>query len=912
MKLKIFTIFLLVSIQLSFGQFITTWETTSNNQSIIIPTNSVYTYNYDIDWGDGTTSTNETGNAQHTYADSGTYTVSISGLFPAIYFNSAGPFNPTLAANRNRIKTIEQWGTNSWLSMNNAFSGCSFLTVTATDNPDLSQVTDMSLMFFKATNLTGDLSDWDINNVTQMNSLFNQASNFNSDISSWDVSNVTQMNSLFSEANSFNIDISSWDVSNVIGMSRMFYQAAVFNQDIGTWDVSNVTNMNGMFRRAFVFNQDIGNWNVSNVTDMSEMFEQALVFNQNIGSWDVGSVTNMNSMFLRNPVFNQPIGSWDVGNVQDMSEMFRETPFNNNINNWNVGNVLDMSFMFSDALLFNQDIGDWNVLSVTDMSFMLNNAVVFNQNLGNWDINNVVDMFGMLSNTMLTVTNYDATLIGWAAQTVNSEISLSADGLIYCNADTARTILTSAPNNWSITDDQLDCSSLPNFNIPDPNFEQALIDLNIDSDGIVNGQMLESDALGVTDLDVNSYNISDLSGIEFFADLEVLTAFNNNLNAVDLSQNEELTTLLLALNNLSEIDLFNNPNLVSLSLNENNLEEIDLSNNLLLTQVFLNQNNLDAVDVSMLVNLQNLGLSFNNIVELDISQNSNVTSLFCNDNDLVSLIVNNGNNTNFSNFEAQNNIDLSCITVDDINYSDTNWLNTEPQFNFDAQTSFGIDCAPTNDDCLEASTLTLATLISGTTFSATSSSNFPSCQEDTIVLIDVWYQFTAPSSGAITAVASTILSSLNINLAIYNNCNEVEPISCDSGTVEVTNLVPGETYYLQIWIGGNPNGRSQQNTNLVGDFNIEVVDSSTLSIDNNTLNSEITLFPNPANTEVNIQVNSNIDGVSLFDIAGKEVRTIKSINQQSYILNLEDLSKGLYTLQIQTENSVISKKLLIK
>lgn len=49
----------------------------------------------------------------------------------------------------------------------------------------------------------------------------------------------------------------------------------------------------------------------------------------------------------------------------------------------------------------------------------------------------------------------------------------------------------------------------------------------------------------------------------------------------------------------------------------------------------------------------------------------------------------------------------------------------------------------------------------------------------------------------------------------------------------------------------------------------------------------------------------------MFDVAGKEVRIIKSINQQSYKLNLEDLSKGLYTLQVQIENSSITKIVLI-
>jgi hypothetical protein len=266
---------------------------------------------------------------------------------------------------------------------------------------------------------------------------------------------------------------------------------------------------------------------------------------------------------------------------------------------------------------------------------------------------------------------------------------------------------------------------------------------------------------------------------------------------------------------------------------------------------------------------------------------------------------------NFTNFEAQNNPELACIEVDDVTYSNTNWSNAEPQFNFDSQVSFGTDCAPSNDDCIEAQPLTFGDIVAGTTFSATSSASFPSCQEDTIVLIDVWYQFTAPSSGLVTAIASSALNNINVNVAIYEDCNQVEPISCDSGTVEVTDLVPGETYYLQLWIGGNPGGRSTQNLNQVGDFTLELLDS-TLTIGEFEGLETLKLYPNPAHSEVTIQTNTSIQNITLFDMTGKEVMYVKDINKRDHSLNLEGLSKGLYMLQIKKESTVINKKLLIK
>jgi hypothetical protein len=74
-------------------EFVTTWKTdnpgASNDDQITIPTTGAG-YNYSVDWGDGNTTTSETGDATHTYASAGTYIVKITGTFPRIYFNYNG------------------------------------------------------------------------------------------------------------------------------------------------------------------------------------------------------------------------------------------------------------------------------------------------------------------------------------------------------------------------------------------------------------------------------------------------------------------------------------------------------------------------------------------------------------------------------------------------------------------------------------------------------------------------------------------------------------------------------------------------------------------------------------------------------------------------------------------------------
>ena len=292
----------------------------------------------------------------------------------------------------------------------------------------------------------GLIGEWNTTGVTSMEDAFNfidiGISTFNEDIGGWDVSNVTNMNSMFNGQDEFNQDLNSWDVSNVTDMTYMF-------------------SGNGGFGGAALggkFNGNITSWDVSNVTTMSQMFQNQPFFNQDISGWDVSSVTNMQGMFTQqmfapntnNRAFNQPIGSWDVSNVTNMKDMFRNlnifgtgngiSAFNQPLNNWDTSNVTNMGNMFQ---------GD----SVGDGAGNLGQS--FNQPLDNWDVSNVVNIsFIFTNNQAFSTTNYDALLIGWSAQTLQPNLSFEANLTQYSAgaAATARGVLTSAPNNWTITD----------------------------------------------------------------------------------------------------------------------------------------------------------------------------------------------------------------------------------------------------------------------------------------------------------------------------------------------------------------------------------------------------------------------------------------------------------------------------
>lgn len=361
----------LLSVQAQDDAFITTWNP-GDDGYIVIATHPDYTYNYNIVVKNADTDevlAEETCTGDATIENLPTdawVTVEITGTFPAIYMNDAE------LTDRDKLKSIDQWGSNEWQTMEYAFNVCRYFSYKAVDAPNLSKVTSMRYMFGQALQFNGDLSGWDVSHVTNMSNLFNFCWAFNGDISTWDVGNVTDMNYMFYGATKFNGDISVWDVSNVTNMNYMFFNT-IFNGDISNWDVGNVTIMSSMFNRAD-FDGDISAWDVSNVTTMRWMFRDA-DFNGDISGWDLSSATNLSEMFYNADNFNQDLSGWDVSHVSTLTGMFQGADaFNGDISGWDVSNVSGMSNMFNGASSFNNDLSSWSAKATVSRTDMFTNT----------------------------------------------------------------------------------------------------------------------------------------------------------------------------------------------------------------------------------------------------------------------------------------------------------------------------------------------------------------------------------------------------------------------------------------------------------------------------------------------------------------------------------------------------------
>ncbi|WP_312391062.1 BspA family leucine-rich repeat surface protein [Chryseobacterium sp.] len=273
----------------------------------------------------------------------------------------------------NKIVEIEQWGNTQWQSMKSAFSQCGLLEITATDTPDLSKVTDASLMFYNTFKLNSNpaFANWNTSNVENFKYMFGR----------------TTPPSFLQNVEAFDAPVGSWNMSSATDISYMFFKRKLFNQNLNGWDTSNVTNMGYTFAEAEIFNQPLDNWNTSKVTNMGFMFHFIPNFNQPLNTWDTSKVTDMGHMFHLVSSFDQPLDMWDVSKVTEMNTMFGE-------------------------------------------------ASSFNHTLKDWKLSVLMSAIGMIRNTGLDCGNYSSTLYGWANNpTTANNINLGINNTLKYSQD---------------------------------------------------------------------------------------------------------------------------------------------------------------------------------------------------------------------------------------------------------------------------------------------------------------------------------------------------------------------------------------------------------------------------------------------------------------------------------------------
>lgn len=154
-------------------------------------------------------------------------------------------------------------------------------------------------------------------------------------------------------------------------------------------------------------------------------------------------------------------------------------------------------------------------------------------------------------------------------------------------------------------------------NIPDYYFMQALTEAGIDKNS--DGKIDTAEASAVKKVNVFSKYINDLTGIEYFRNID---------------------TLVCSANTIKTLNLTKNPKLIYLECNDNKLTDLNISNNSKLLNINCSKNLLTKLDISKCINITALNCHTNLITYLNITKNTKIFNLVLSNNtSLVDVCV---------------------------------------------------------------------------------------------------------------------------------------------------------------------------------------------------------------------------------------------------------------------------------
>lgn len=415
--------------------------------------------------------------------------------------------------------------------------------------------------------------------------------------------------------------------------------------------------------------------------------------------------------------------------------------------------------------------------------------------------------------------------------------------------------------------------------IPDVSFEQALIDCDIDTNGL-NGNILNADAEYVETLNIFGNNIFDLTGIEAFQNLKYLYCYNNNIATINLSNNLELEVLDIENNGLLSLDVTLNVALKELYISNNLLNSIDISNNLDLEIVTCSLNSISELDVSNNTVLEVLWCYSNNLNTLSIANNPMLESFFCGDN-------------NLSELDISNNSHLDVVSCGQNNLNELNVTNNS------LITYLDISNNNINDLDISSNPHLKRILCSNNNLTELDLTNAP----DLLLFYALFNGLEEIDVSQNPNLRFLRLENNNLNhLDLRNNYNS--QIS-DFNSTNNPNLsciyVDDDTaIHLQNWI-----------TDAHSNFVIDESACNALNITESIKPAGFQMYPNPANSIVFVSVPETNALLEVYSLKGQLVQRQVLLFGQNEI-NLSNYSSGMYVVKIATESTSLSKKLIIE
>ncbi|WP_306350494.1 leucine-rich repeat domain-containing protein [Flavobacterium sp. '19STA2R22 D10 B1'] len=149
--------------------------------------------------------------------------------------------------------------------------------------------------------------------------------------------------------------------------------------------------------------------------------------------------------------------------------------------------------------------------------------------------------------------------------------------------------------------------------IPDANFKQTLINLEIDTNG--DGEIQVAEAKKVTRLYIDKADISSLTGIKSFTNLTEFGFYDNHIKTLDLEGMTSLVKIYGFNSQIEGVNIKGLKNLETLYLQQNKIRIINLTELKKLKELKIDGNMLTKIDISNLPNLEEVEVQSNKITE---------------------------------------------------------------------------------------------------------------------------------------------------------------------------------------------------------------------------------------------------------------------------------------------------------
>ncbi len=183
------------------------------------------------------------------------------------------------------------------------------------------------------------------------------------------------------------------------------------------------------------------------------------------------------------------------------------------------------------------------------------------------------------------------------------------------------------------------------------------------------------------------------------------------------------------------------------------------------------------------------------------------------------------------------------------------------------------------------------------------------------------YTVTVTDAGGCTVTASCCVTSVGGPAITTTNVN---PSNCPNCTGSASAIASGGTMpYTYMWA---PSGGNNSNaTGLCqGVYTVCVTDANgctactnvtincVVGLNDEPLEADVNLFPNPANDEISISLDQELSDVSIvvYNVVGERISAHKFsfINGKKFRMDIRSLSEGIYFVELRKGNMTIKKK----